>query len=222
MKGRQGLLSRHHAASGGSPWTFLFGRGAGGSLFGGGTSTAVDSTGANLIVAAVCNIGGVSFSDSKANGWTALTTRSNGAVTVTLVYCINPTVGAGHTFSVAGTAATVSVQGFNDSMGTPTFDVENGSAGGTGGTTSYQGGSITPANANSLIVSGVMGGGDSQTAYTVDSGLTIGAAFNNIPSTSLESESAYLFQSVAAAINPLWSWTGGTGNYGVSTAAFKP
>ena len=40
--------------------------------------------------------------------------------------------------------------------------------------------------------------------------------------TQLFGAFGYLVQGTAAAVNPSWSWTGGTQGYGLAVAAFKP
>ena len=72
------------------------------------TSTAINTTGANLIVvnAAWYSAGSadVTISDSEGNtGWTALTTRTSTLVSNRLYYKYAPTTSATHTFTLSGT-----------------------------------------------------------------------------------------------------------------------
>ncbi len=65
------------------------------------TSGAITTTGANLIVVNVgsYSVNPATFGDSKSNIWTALTLQSvTSGVQTRLYYCVNPTVGSGHTF----------------------------------------------------------------------------------------------------------------------------
>ena len=72
------------------------------------TTSAIDTTGATLLVALiVTDTGGGTMSDSKGNTWTALTAHSGGTtVTGQLFYVSNPTVGSGHTFTPTISSAT--------------------------------------------------------------------------------------------------------------------
>ena len=75
----------------------------------GGASSAIDTTGANLIVVMASyyrTVPASDFTDSKGNTWTALTERILPDIAARIFYCVNPTVGTGHTFSFAdgGTA----------------------------------------------------------------------------------------------------------------------
>lgn len=174
------------------------------------TSGAIDTTGADLIVAwATGYLSVVAFSDNKGNTYTPLTVRSNsGGINGRFWYCFGPTVGTGHTFTSGSSYPGIGVLAFNCGLGSDPFDVENG-ADGTG--TSIQPGSVTPADADNIVVTGV-GEGTTGGTPTVDGGFTEpnaeadGAAF----STTI----AYLIQSSAAAQNPTWSGitSGGFGN----------
>src|SRR4051812_9792279 len=77
-----------------------------GSGANGGTSGAIDTSGANFLVAVVASysVGDTTVTDSKSNTWTQLTARDE--INTTLVrnriwYAKNATVGSGHTFSDA-------------------------------------------------------------------------------------------------------------------------
>jgi hypothetical protein len=77
----------------------------------GGTTAALDTSGANLLILSVSwytiNTANPStISDSKGNTWTALTRRNSpsGHFAHRLWYATNPTVGTGHTFTVTASA----------------------------------------------------------------------------------------------------------------------
>src|SRR6266536_1343851 len=80
------------------------------------TTTGIDTTGADLLVASVHEYAGGpagTVSDSKGNTWHALTPQGSGATTkITIFYAWGSglSVGAGHTFSytAAGVFAVVS------------------------------------------------------------------------------------------------------------------
>src|ERR1039458_7307067 len=69
---------------------------------------AATTTGSTLILVASVSAfatGLGTLSDSKSNTWTALTTwGAVGPYFVRMSYCLNPTVGTGHTFSTTGTS----------------------------------------------------------------------------------------------------------------------
>lgn len=76
----------------------------------GGTTAAVDTTGSNLIVIATCLYTAANGTglptDSKSNVWTEVSANAGPAATLTVWYCLNPTVGAGHTFTYSQATVT--------------------------------------------------------------------------------------------------------------------
>lgn len=172
------------------------------------TSSAVDTTGAALLVgvSAYYTAGGGSVvpSDSKSNVWTFLTPRgSNASGTVRICYCLAPTVGTGHTFTItSGNAFAGGV--FAAFSATGPLDINNGASG-------LQPGSATPVNAGELIIAG-LGAGVAGTTYTIDSGFTVAAQFAWL-SGAYGIGLAYLNQGAATAVNPAWSGeTSGSAN----------
>jgi hypothetical protein len=186
----------------------------------GGTATtsAIDTTGSTLMVMVVANYGVDSSTativDSKSNTWTALTNYVNGNSNVAIFYAQNPTVGSGHTFSCTGGYCTIFVSGWSGTATTSVFDVQNGAS--TSGA-SLQTGSVTPSQADSLIISGF--GDNDNTALSIDSGFTkINQQRNNSSSTGAD---AYLIQTTASAVNPTWT-ASGTVARAAAIAVFKP
>lgn len=176
----------------------------------GGTTAAINTTGANLIVLAVgSNANAVTISDSNSNTYTALTPQSDTAsgttVTSLLYYCSSPVVGAGHTFTIAGTltSGTLAVAAFSGAASSSPFDVQNGAAGVTTNLGSIQTGSILPSQANELVVSGIAAGVGAATTFSVDSGLTITDQISTGSDTPVAL--AYIIQTAASSINPTWS-----------------
>ena len=181
----------------------------------GGTTVAINTTGASLIVVSVSWFGNpVTFTDSAANTWTALTTQAGGGPQSNrLYYKISPTTSATHTFTVTGTGiyCVIGVVAFS---GTPvTFLSQNG-APNLGVVTSFQPGAVSPANVSgALFVTGLNCG--TGTAISVDSGFTasaVSAGANNDGGGI-----AYLIGTTGSAVNPTWSWT--TANGGAATSA---
>lgn len=182
------------------------------------TTGAIDTTGAKLITLAItANSVTYTVSDSKGNTWTALTARGSGLER--LYYCINPTVGSGHTFSVASTAQlpTISVLAFS-SVNTPSLDTETGAS--AAGSTE-QPGSITPASVAEVFVTGY-GYADTGVA-TVNSGFATGDTPVGLAGgLHYGTGTAFRinFPADSTARNPTWTQGSSTAQ-AVAMAAFK-
>ena len=188
------------------------------------TTPGIDTTGADLLIVSVSQYVGFSvgtLTDSKSNSWSGLTAQVGSSNIYTRLYYSIPTsVGSSHTFSFnngGALAGAIDVQAWSGADPTP-FDVENGAKG--SGITSKQPGSITPNNANSLIISAL--GTDGGTGYSVNSSLTI-SDFDDYSGGNNEGQAlAWFVQGAAAAINPTWSWSGSSTETAAVIAAFKP
>lgn len=173
-------------------------------------TATINSTGANLLIVTVSRFDSAvaqSLTDSLGNTWTALTERLiSSSVRVRGYYCLNPSVGASHTFTVAGVNAGAGTSIF-PAIAVSAFAGVGGYGSETGGTQTSaatgQPGSITPIEDGALLVTGesfnVAG------TQSVNSGYTIGAQQNFASGTSLGVAQAYLIQTTAAAVNPTWS-----------------
>jgi len=194
------------------------------------STSAIDTTGANLIVLFTTSDLATFpvVADSKSNTWTGLTTFGGGTgfkPEVKIWYCLNPTVGSGHTFSnnPSGTGyPSIAVAAFSGAGSSP-FDQQNGFSSGDTTALTIQAGSITPGQDNELLIAGVgwtLSAGVN--GRTIDGGFTklvdgdSGAHFYGIAL-------AYLIQTTAAAANPTWDYSGvGTVFAGSATiASFK-
>jgi len=181
------------------------------------TTASADTTGANLIVLCTgLNTLGT-ISDSKGNTWTKLTTRSGSSIATAIYYCYAPTVGSGHTFTMANAVGAIVMEAFSGSASTP-FDVENGAATDTNVTTLGTG-SITPSVNDTLIVA-ALGAGKTNQSHSLDSGMTVAQSINGVASTRYGAAIGYKIQTTAAAISPVWTWTN-AGEVAVAVAAFK-
>lgn len=194
-----------------------------GTAINGGTSNSVDSTGANLIVIGIHRYGTntLTVSDSKSNTWTPLTSYQTAAQSgIRFYYCLVPTVGSGHTFTIGVTAGypAITVMGFSGVKTSTPFDVENGATNATG--TSRQPGSVTPADNGSLVVAGMTLNG-ATSAQSVNSSMTLQEYAAYSSGNSMGALAAYYVQPTAAAINPTFSWTTSVGN-SAAIAVFKP
>ncbi len=186
-------------------------------------TSGVNTTGATGIVLAASyylpNAPGAVM-DSKSNIWTPLTPITNAVNEVQLFWCPNPTTGSGHTFTLTtGTSST------GGSLAMASFaltknvgvDQENGAGADSGAT--QQPGSITPSEANCVVVSaiGYYNLADA-TAPLINSGFTV--ATNSANSSGLSVGLAYKVQTSAVAVNPTWTTVGILGNVAV-IADFK-
>lgn len=186
------------------------------------TTSGIDTTGADLLVAIVyvhnTNSPGV-VSDSKGNSWSYGTTYGSANGSIRIAYCVPASVGSGHTFTNTFGALSVGIEvfAFSGANATP-FDVENG-LNNDSSVATFQPGSVTPSQANSLIIAGV-NWFNTVTSPSIDSGFTISDYTDN-GSTSYYGASAYLEQGAAASVNPTWSWTT-TRNVRGAIMVFKP
>jgi hypothetical protein len=175
----------------------------------GGTTPAIDTTGASLLVVGTCSDTGPTVSDSKSNTW--YTSQAGG---VQFTYAKNPTVGSGHTVTISsGAYVTCFFAAFNI---VDTNPLDQGPFGGNGSSPCNIG--ITPTVDNELIVTAVRNGTGG--APSVDSGFTLLNALAFVSGTSYAGGLAYYVQGAHAAKTVNWSWTGG-GSCNYYIASFK-
>lgn len=180
----------------------------------GGTTSGIDTTGADLIVVALCyfNPGGPNISDSKGNTWTALNTYNSGNSSVRMYYCSNPAVGSGHTFTTTSTFCGVNIIAVSGARTASTpADQQNGDAN-TGSSNPQTTGSITPSVNGCLVVTSFYQA-TAGSAPTIPSGYTSVGTWPT--STAFLGGCAYKIQSSASAENPGWT----PGNAGFTFAA---
>jgi hypothetical protein len=193
-------------------------------------TSAIDTTGANLLVVGVGNLAGGTgtLTDSKGNTWTALTTyATSGAGQATIYYAKNATVGSGHTFTFTTTSTypSIFVAAFSGANTTSPFDVQNGNAGGgscnatgSGGVTCATG-NITPAVNNEVWVSLVQFTSNGNTASPTN-GTLINSAMGG-GGASFAGALSYKVQTTAATVQETWSVAGSSLTASVAIAAFK-
>lgn len=123
------------------------------------TTAGINTTGANLIVISASWFIGttaeVTISDSNGNTWTALTGSTGGGTWRNrLYYCSSPVVGSGHTFTATGasTASVIAVQAWSNMSTSSPFDQQNGGSNASSSTVAT--GSITPSQANTVVILG--------------------------------------------------------------------
>lgn len=225
MSGVLNVISSYKAAAGSASFTSVITSSVKQGGANGMTTDALDTTGCNLIVLDVTYYTGSAaptISDSKGNTWTALTARTGGVPATRQYYCINPTVGTGHTFTCSGTSSFSSICATcATSTGTPSFDTQNGAA--LGSLTSAQPGSVTPSVDGCLIVTGLnCWTGNATPTLSINSSFTIGSYQTYAGSVDFGGGQAYLIQTTAAAVNPTWSWTGASSETTLTIGVYKP
>lgn len=125
------------------------------------TTTAFDSTGANLLIIATTRYnfaGPIVISDSKSNTWTALTAYENNtsAGGVQLYYCQPTSVGSGHTATISGSSALYGGLTFMAFSGAAASSITDGEVGQAvpADSTFVQPGSLTPTAYGDLHILG--------------------------------------------------------------------
>jgi hypothetical protein len=188
-----------------------------------GSSSSINTTGADLVVVGVSQWAGANIatlSDSKGNTWTPLTAKTGPGPQAysRLYYVRGGTFGTSHTFTLTAASAfyaSICVLAFAGSSASP-FDVQNGAVAASG--TSLSTGSITPSLDNELVVSaGAFT--NNTTAYNVTL-LTKQVDYQYQNTINEGGAIAWAQQNPAAAINPSWSWTT-SAEAAATIAAFK-
>lgn len=191
------------------------------------TTSGLTTTGATLIVLVGGAINGsnpLQFSDNQGNTYTALNFNTGSASReMQMAYKDGPTTAGanGHTFSLDETGTGTGFPGlavlvFDNTPSSP-FDTQ--SAGNVSATTTVAGGSVTPSQANNLLVTG--GYGDGTAAITVDSGFTKTDALPTVGGSFEGIWAAYLIQTSATAQNPTWTVASNAAAILAMHAAFK-
>lgn len=173
------------------------------------TGSSINTTGANLIIAATTEyINGLTLTDIYGNTYTPLTARDTAVPTRhRLWYCVAPTTGASHTWNWTavpsnGGYVSICVQAWSGMAVSPYDSHENGSA---ASSTTIQPGSITPsAGGTRLVVCSVSTDNNNSPTFTIDSSLTITdqvTASGFYRGTAL----AYVTQVSGTAINPTYT-----------------
>jgi hypothetical protein len=184
-----------------------------------GTTSAIDTTGMDLLIAAIVGYAGIgTVSDSKGNTWNYLTIYGTN-YQIRIAYAKNPTVGTNHTFTLgaAGAFPSISIATFAGADLASPFDQENGNGDSTGATISTN--SITPGTDGQLIIA--ITGHDNAIVSSINQDLSIVISQPYVGGTSLGSSIAYKAQSAAAAINPQWTFNASVIG-SAAIASFKP
>lgn len=173
-----------------------------GTSGGTGDSSAIDTSGADTLLAVVVDfsdVGVSSFTDSKSNTWVEDENKTVGAAArVRILRCTGGTVGTGHTFKATGTGTfpAIAVAAFSGGHATPLDQHHNN----FGVSSTATPGSVTPTQNGELIFGGI---GDAwATTVTIDSGQTILDQLGIVGGTSFAVLSYYEIQTTATARNP--------------------
>lgn len=185
------------------------------------TTSAINTTGANLIVVAICtvnNLTGATVTDSKSNTWSSSLTAVSGGNLIQIFYLYSPTVGSGHTFtfttSGGPTTPSIAVAAFSGTLSP--FDQQMGATQ-TGAISTFQAGSITPTANNELIIA--QASNYSTSTVSINDGFTITDSVSPLYNTG--NTLAYLVQTTAAAINPTWTYGTAQTYASAKIASFK-
>jgi hypothetical protein len=180
--------------------------------FGGGTSSAINTTGANLIVGQVTSYSGAgTFTDSQGNTWQSVYVGgvNTGDEYCQILYAFAPTTSASHTFTTNGEYSVINVLAFSGSVGSGSYDQRNQNVPGVATINAL--GSITPSANNSMIIA-ALSGDNAIGANSINNGTIIGTDGNGINGAGFI---AYYNQATAAAINETWSWTNPVSTAGI-------
>lgn len=182
------------------------------------TTTAVNTTNANLIIVATSYLkaNAPTFIDNQGNTWSTLTLVQSSSYACQVYYSFNPITNSNHTFTggPAGNFPAVIALAFKYAGYAP-LDLQNGAS--TTGT-SLQPGSITPSINDCLLISGIVyAGGSNASINDGYAATTIDTDFAVYFSGGL----AYKIQTEATISNPTWSWTGSV-EAAAKIASFKP
>lgn len=194
------------------------------------TTSAVDSTGSNLIVCAEgANFGQVTPTDSKSNTYVAVGDQAqNASGTITLQWYVvaNATVGTGHTVSTTALYPSLGCLFFSNMNASP-YDgasashnkVDGVGSGGTG--TTFQSGAVVPSVNNSVVL--VAGSDDNGNIVVtaINSGITFGMN-GKCDGCATSLGYGYLIQTPSASINPTLTTDFASNNHFASIIVLKP
>lgn len=183
----------------------------------GGTTSSIDTTGANFIVIGLWRhtaFWSLTLSDNKSNTWTQLTEQTNVNQGCVLFYSVNPTVWTWHTFTTGAWFVGVGVWAFSGVATSSPFDLQNGFARNSSG--NIQPWSITPTVNDCLVVTAL--GSFNGAQPSMPTGYTQIAA--NTTGTAEAGGMGYKIQTTASTENPTWNGTGTS--LAVVIADFKP
>lgn len=177
------------------------------------TTSATNMVGADLIVGCIGyynGAGGTSaFLDSQGNPYTQVYSTFNSNIGGILVYTRAPVVSGSMTFTASISGSTpfpaLGAIGFSGSVASP-LDQSTSPAASTGSATTLQPGSLTPGQANELLVTCLAG---NTVGPSVGTPFVAGPAVGWVASTTEGVAMGYQIQNPGPATeNPTWTWSG--------------
>ncbi len=189
------------------------------------TTTPVDTSGLgiDLIILTASWYIGVTFSpaisDSKGNTWTSAIQGDDGVSNRTgIFFCLNPTVGAGHTFQIDGTDIfpLITYLAVSGSANLPADQTNFALA---SAVTSLQLGSITPTENDELVVTSICNAGDGIN-FSINESYIAHWVNDFVGSSTVGGGAAHKIQTSAILTEPTWSWTNASDTVGL-IASFK-
>lgn len=163
------------------------------------STTAINTTGANLIVVVLASSfnAGEAITDSVGNTFIVADTRTSSLFTETIYYCYNPITSATYTVSsgaIANTFPAIVVTAFSGSASSPLDQV-------TGGTTNVAG-PITPTLANELIITGYT---SNTTITPAATGIATVISRAMVSAFAIAVGLGYTIQTTATAVTATWT-----------------
>jgi hypothetical protein len=165
-----------------------------------GTSSAINTTGSNLIVLVQNTLSPGAVSDSNSNTWTKVTSLNGNRATCSIYYCSSPTVGSGHTFSSIGNFGSFQVFAFSGAVSSSPLDVFTTGSFGSGVTAETLGPLTTTGTNGDIVVAGWVLDDPSVSSVTVSSGWT-DLFFPEVAGSAFGGVGAYIFQGTAGSIS---------------------
>jgi hypothetical protein len=179
----------------------------------GATTPAIDTSGATLLVMAFAWWPGgnptPAIGDSKSNTWTPMTViDASGELAMRFWYVASPTVGLGHTFNFSGVSAYggLTVCGFSGTKLALPWDGQEVSGASDPQSSPLTLPSLTPVQANSLVVTAAAFDNDSSSMTGVTGAALLQREEGN---TGQACHFAAIVQTARVACTPAWSWTSG-------------
>ncbi len=199
-------------------WSLLAHTGAQSTTTGDITTTAIDTTGADLLAVVLAwyqAVADPTLVDSASNSWTGRTKYRSTNRSVQVLYVQAPTTSATHTFTAstggAGEYPTICISAWSGSVATP-YEAENGAT--TSSATSLATGSASPTTTD-LFITGCAQGGTSG-SLTLSAGFTATETFIG---TSFAVEGGMGYATSASAQSATWNFA--SNEAAVTIAAFK-
>jgi hypothetical protein len=186
-----------------------------------GTTSAIDTTGATLLVAWDGSATPSAPTDSKSNSWTGLGVSvgaSGFGGFAQAFYVANPTVGSGHTFTSTSSFSGLSIAAFSGVTTSSPFDVQQ--TAGSGGVGAFTLTSVNTTANGDLIVTGGCGLDTTLANISIDSSLTILEYIAQQAGITYGTMIAWGTLASAGAIGPRWSWAAGSDTNAVTLASF--